>query len=48
MVSSMVVVESCRHMVVEETCNVPLVKESGMVVVENCKHMVVEETCSIP
>ena len=44
----MVVVESCRHMVVEGICNVSLEKESSMVVVENCKHTVVEETCSVP
>ena len=48
MVSSMVVVENCRHMVVEETYNQPLEKVSSMVVVvENCRHMVVEEICSL-
>ncbi|CAH8383558.1 unnamed protein product, partial [Eruca vesicaria subsp. sativa] len=50
MVSSMVVVvESCRHMVVEETCSLPLVMGSSMeVVVGNCRHMVVEVICTQP
>ena len=44
----LVVVENCRHMVVEEICNQPLVMASSMVVVvENCRHMVVEEICSL-
>ena len=48
MVNNMVVVvENCRHTVVEEICNLPLVMESSMVVVvENCIHMVVGETCT--
>ena len=49
MVSNMVaVVENCTHMVVEETCSVPLEKVNSMVVEENCKHMVVEEICTQP
>jgi hypothetical protein len=38
-----VVVENCRHMVVEETYTQPLVMGNSMeVVVGNCKRMVVE------
>ena len=44
----MVVVENCKHMVVEETCSVPSEKVNSMVVEVNCKHMVVEEICIQP
>ena len=47
MVSSMVVVVgSCKHMVVEETCNLPWEMENSMVVVVSSRHKVEEETCT--
>ena len=43
------VVESCKRMVVVETCTLPSGKENSMVaVVESCIHMAVVETCSLP
>ena len=47
--SSVVVVENCRHMVVEETCTQPWGMENNMEeVVDKHKHEDVVETCSTP
>jgi hypothetical protein len=45
----MVVVESCKHMEVVETCSLPWEMANTIVeVVENCKRMEVVETYSQP
>ena len=43
----MVVVESCKYMVVVGTCMWVLEKVNSMVVVESCKHTVVVETYNL-